>query len=56
MASGKSKGAFGFDPVGLERAAAAAKDLDKSPNAQKAFDLLVKQEDVKSQEVQASIK
>lgn len=56
MASSKSQGAYGFDPSGLERAAKAAKDLDASPNAKNAFELSVKQEEVKKTEVQAHIK
>ena len=56
MASSKSQGAYGFDPSGLERAAKAAKELDGSPNAKNAFELSVKQEEVKKTELQAHIK
>jgi ATPase family AAA domain-containing protein 3A/B len=51
-----SKGAYGFDPVGLERAAKAAKELDSSPNSKLAFELALKQEETKSVEAQAQIK
>ena len=55
-ASKTSKGAYGFDPVGLERAAKAAKELDSSPNSKLAFELALKQEETKSVEAQAQIK
>ncbi|XP_071805439.1 ATPase family AAA domain-containing protein 3-like [Asterias amurensis] len=45
-----------FDPTGLERAAKAAKDLDKSPNAKGALDLAKMQEGTKQQEQVAKIK
>lgn len=38
-ASKKSKGAYGFDASGLERAAKAAKELDSSSHAKEAFEL-----------------
>lgn len=44
-ASRDSKGMYGFDPRGLERAAKAAKLLDSSPNAKQAFDLAMKEEE-----------
>lgn len=56
MASSGSKGAYGFDPSGLERAAKAAKELDSSPNAKNAFELSLKQEEVKKTETEAHIK
>lgn len=54
--SQKSQGAFGFDPVGLERAAKAAKDLDSSPHAKDAFMMAMKQEETKKVQSQAQIK
>ena len=36
-ASKESRGMYGFDPTGLERAAKAAKFLDSSQNAKKCF-------------------
>ncbi|OMJ66861.1 hypothetical protein SteCoe_36146 [Stentor coeruleus] len=56
MASSKSQGAYGFDPSGLERAAKAAKELDSSPNSKNAFELSLKQEEVKKTEMEAHIK
>ena len=56
MASSGSKGAYGFDPSGLERAAKAAKELDSSANAKNAFELSVKQEEVKKIEVEGHLK
>ena len=56
MASSKSQGAYGFDPSGLERAAKAAKELDSSPNAKNAFELSLKQEEVKKTEVESKMK
>lgn len=44
-ASRDSKGMYGFDPTGLERAAKAAKLLDSSPNAKQAFDIAMKEEE-----------
>ncbi len=46
-ASKESRGMYGFDPTGLERAAKAAKFLDGSPNAKNAFELSLKEEEVK---------
>eukprot|EP00189_Rhodosorus_marinus_P001430 CAMPEP_0113967572 /NCGR_PEP_ID=MMETSP0011_2-20120614/9016_1 /TAXON_ID=101924 /ORGANISM="Rhodosorus marinus" /LENGTH=586 /DNA_ID=CAMNT_0000980493 /DNA_START=269 /DNA_END=2029 /DNA_ORIENTATION=- /assembly_acc=CAM_ASM_000156 len=40
-------GGLGFDPRGLERAAKAAKQLDSSPNARSALDLVKEQERTK---------
>ncbi|XP_033642099.1 ATPase family AAA domain-containing protein 3-A-like [Asterias rubens] len=58
--SGEKSGVAGswsnFDPTGLERAAKAAKDLDKSPNAKGALDLAKMQEGTKQQEQVAKIK
>jgi ATPase family AAA domain-containing protein 3A/B len=54
--SQKSQGAYGFDPVGLERAAKAAKDLDNSPHAKDAFMMAMKQEETKKVQAQAQIK
>jgi ATPase family AAA domain-containing protein 3A/B len=56
MASSKSQGAYGFDPSGLERAAKAAKELDGSPNAKNAFELSLRQEEVKKAEIEGHIK
>eukprot|EP00636_Phaeomonas_parva_P017240 CAMPEP_0118853126 /NCGR_PEP_ID=MMETSP1163-20130328/1834_1 /TAXON_ID=124430 /ORGANISM="Phaeomonas parva, Strain CCMP2877" /LENGTH=575 /DNA_ID=CAMNT_0006785623 /DNA_START=182 /DNA_END=1909 /DNA_ORIENTATION=- len=39
----------GFDPTGLERAAKAARELDKSKYAKEAFEVTLKQEDTKQQ-------
>jgi hypothetical protein len=38
---------YGFDPTGFEKAAEAAKYLDSSPNAEKAFKLALKEEELK---------
>jgi ATPase family AAA domain-containing protein 3A/B len=46
-ASKESRGMYGFDPSGLERAAAAAKILDSSPNSKNAFEIALKEEEVK---------
>ena len=46
-ASRESKGMYGFDPSGLERAAKAAGILDKSKNAKEAFTLALKEEEIK---------
>ena len=45
--SKESRGMYGFDPRGLERAAEAAKYLDKSANAKNAFEMALKEEEVK---------
>ncbi|XP_065060760.1 ATPase family AAA domain-containing protein 3-A-like [Rhopilema esculentum] len=45
-----------FDPTGLERAARAARDLDKSPNAHSALELSKLQELSKQAEFQAKTK
>ncbi|EDO42350.1 predicted protein [Nematostella vectensis] len=45
-----------FDPTGLERAAKAAKELERSPHAQKALDLAKLQESTKQLEKQEKIK
>jgi len=45
-----------FDPTGLERAAAAAKELDRSSNAKEALDLSKMQEQTKQTEFQGKIK
>ena len=42
------KSIYGFDPTGLERAAKALKELDNSPNATKAFEIVLKEEEYKS--------
>ncbi|PIK58859.1 hypothetical protein BSL78_04171 [Apostichopus japonicus] len=56
----KSSGSYSnwsnFDPTGLERAAKAAKDLDKSTNAKGALELAKMQEQNKQLEKQAKIK
>ena len=46
-ASKESRGMYGFDPSGLERAATAAKYLDSSPNSKNAFQLALKEEELK---------
>ncbi|KXJ21276.1 ATPase family AAA domain-containing protein 3 [Exaiptasia diaphana] len=45
-----------FDPTGLERAAKAAKELEKSPHSQQALDLAKVQETTKQLEHQSKIK
>jgi ATPase family AAA domain-containing protein 3A/B len=55
-ASKDSKGMYGFDPQGLERAAKAAKILDESPNAKQAFELATKREETLKLEHRAKIK
>lgn len=45
-----------FDPTGLERAAAAAKELDRSKNSKEALDLSRMQEETKQIEFQGKIK
>ena len=44
-ASKDSRGMYGFDSSGLEKAAIAAKYLDESPNSKNAFELSVKKEE-----------
>jgi len=44
-----------FDPSALERGAAAMKDIDSSPNAGKAFDIIKLQEQTKQQEAAAKM-
>jgi ATPase family AAA domain-containing protein 3A/B len=56
MSSKESKGMYGFDPTGLERAAKAAKSLDSSPNAKQAFELALKEEEVKKVKEEKRIK
>ncbi len=56
MSSKDSKGMYGFDPSGLERAAAAAKFLDQSDNAKNAFDLAVKREETTKLDLEKKIK
>ena len=46
-ASKESRGMYGFDPTGLERAAKAAKYLDNSSNSKNAFDMALKEEELK---------
>ena len=43
------------DPTALERGAKAMKELDSSPNAVKAFDIIKLQEQTKQREIQAQI-
>jgi len=45
-----------FDPTGLERAAAAAKSLDRSSNAKEALELARLQEETKQAEFQGKVK
>lgn len=47
---------FNFDSSGLERAAKAAKELEKSAHAKQAFELSKMQEQTKQMEVQGKIK
>ncbi|XP_002732291.3 ATPase family AAA domain-containing protein 3A-like, partial [Saccoglossus kowalevskii] len=53
---GKKQVWQGFDPTGLERAATAARDLDKSPNAKEALALAMKQEESKQLEEKKQIR
>jgi len=55
-ASKESKGMYGFDPTGLERAAKASRLLDQSPNSKQAFELALKEEDVKKLKEQRRLK
>ena len=55
-ASVESRGMYGFDPTGLERAAKAVSILDKSPNAKNAFELAVKEEEIKLLEQKNALK
>lgn len=56
-ASGKSTGqAYAFDSSGLERAAAAAKELEKSPFAKEALEISKQQELTKQIEAQTQLK
>ena len=48
--SGGRNSLTGFDPEGLERAAKAARDLDKSKNAAQAIELIKTQEATKQHE------
>ncbi|KAA8493527.1 ATPase family AAA domain-containing protein 3 [Porphyridium purpureum] len=50
---GRAGSVTGFDPVGLERAAAAARELDRSPNANAALNLIQEQERTKQAEYSA---
>jgi ATPase family AAA domain-containing protein 3A/B len=56
MTSKDSKGMYGFDPSGLERAANAAKILDNSPNSKQAYELAYKREQSLELEQRAKIK
>jgi hypothetical protein len=47
----EGQGYYGFDSSGLEKAAAAAKYLDASPNAKDAFQLSLKKEATKQLEI-----
>jgi len=53
--SAEDKG-FYFDPSGLERAAAAVKELDSSKNAKLAYDISKEQEKTKQLEMNARSK
>jgi len=55
-ASGVAAKYSNFDPSGLERAAAAAKSLDRSGNAKEAIEIALKQEETKQVEFQGKIK
>ncbi len=54
--SKESKGMYGFDPTGLERAAKAAKLLDESQNSKNAFDLAMKEEEIRLMQEKRKIK
>jgi ATPase family AAA domain-containing protein 3A/B len=56
MSSKDSKGMYGFDATGLERAAKAAKLLDTSPNAKEAYELARKREETIELEHRKKIK
>ena len=51
--SSSSKSVHGFDPSALERAAKAAKDLDKSKNSKEALRVISSQEVTKQKEAEA---
>ncbi len=51
-----SRMAYAFDSAALERAAKAAKDLEKSPNAKEALELSKMQEQTRQLEFQTKIK
>jgi ATPase family AAA domain-containing protein 3A/B len=52
-AAGKgAQSIHGFDPSALERAAKAAKELDKSPNAQKSLQVILANESTKQKEAE----
>ncbi|XP_078615695.1 ATPase family AAA domain-containing protein 3-like isoform X1 [Branchiostoma floridae x Branchiostoma japonicum] len=53
---GGGGGGWKFDPTGLERAASAARELDKSVNAKEALQLARMQEETKQLEQQKEIK
>lgn len=55
-ASKESRGMYGFDSSGLEKAALAAKYLDESPNAKQAFDLSLKKEETAQLEQKKHLK
>ncbi|KDO32845.1 hypothetical protein SPRG_02538 [Saprolegnia parasitica CBS 223.65] len=54
--SGGSNNGYSFDPSGLERAAKAARDLEKSKYAKEAFNLAKETETTKQMEYQAKVK
>lgn len=56
MSSKDSKGMYGFDATGLERAAKAAKLLDNSPNAKEAYELARKREQTMELEYKTKLK
>ena len=56
MSSKDSKGMYGFDATGLERAAKAAKTLDDSPNSKQAYELARKREETLGLEQKSKIK
>lgn len=45
-----------FDPTGLERAAQALRELNNSPHAAKALDVMIKTEEAKRAEKTAQAK
>lgn len=50
---GQAQSIHGFDPTALERAAKAAKDLDRSANAKQAIQAILAQESTKQKEQEA---
>ncbi|RHY79776.1 hypothetical protein DYB31_000112 [Aphanomyces astaci] len=55
-AAGGNQGGYSFDPTGLERAAKAARDLEKAKYAKEAFQMAKETEKTKQLEHQAKVK